>query len=589
MYKLKSIVRRGTMFGISGALLIATLVPALSYADALNPLTHRSLTLSSSAPGWDYTDGSGNPTYAQPNSGANGQKTGNTFQFDVSTDSSAAGTNAPLQAFGFQYCTTSAGNCLAPGNDAPVGTSGSYTSHGTDSVSAKQSDLNVVTSTPTEISSANYSSIMNSDGSVAAVPNRNDTQGNFAVLTSADHGTTWTQNSGWTMKAENLESGGTVAAGTATGKNNYVILYNSASTLQPVPGQPVKIVFFGTDGNYITNPGSGAFFVKINDYSALTGTGASTEADPTHLVDGGVTVANVMNQSIEIQTKVLETMDFSVGTVDPDTLTDAQLSTASAGAYTVHSPCNPILGAMSPTDPTNTLQMGNMAAENSLETTKTYSTHSYWRLSSNSSAGATVYYSGVTLSNTVGDQIKAIGVTAKAPTLGAEQFGLALANGTIGDNDVVGPVGGTYLNGGNGLYNVNYGTEYGGTTTGGGIGGNLENGADNGITGVDASTTSELSGNASYHAPQLYPLIPTTNYDSGAGTVNNNYATGSDPVNTKFAFDTNSNLIPTPIATESSQVVDCVTGKVRYIANIAATTPAGIYTTKVNYIAAPQY
>lgn len=81
----------------------------------------------------------------------------------------------------------------------------------------------------------------------------------------------------------------------------------------------------------------------------------------------------------------------------------------------------------------------------------------------------------------------------------------------------------------------------------------------------------------------------SSNYDNGAGTVNNNYLNGSDPINTDFAFDTQSNLIPTPIATESNQVVDCVTGKMRYIANIAATTPAGIYTTKVNYIAAPQY
>ena len=56
-----------------------------------------------------------------------------------------------------------------------------------------------------------------------------------------------------------------------------------------------------------------------------------------------------------------------------------------------------------------------------------------------------------------------------------------------------------------------------------------------------------------------------------------------------FAFDTNSNLIPVDLASEDSQVVDCVTGKMRYIANIAATTPAGIYATKVNYIAAPQY
>ena len=53
--------------------------------------------------------------------------------------------------------------------------------------------------------------------------------------------------------------------------------------------------------------------------------------------------------------------------------------------------------------------LGNELGEFSLETAHTYSTHSYWRLSSNSSAGATVYYSGVTLSNTVNDKISAIG------------------------------------------------------------------------------------------------------------------------------------------------------------------------------------
>lgn len=572
MYTLKSIAKRGSMFGTSAALLIATLVPALSYADALNPLTHRSLSLSSSAPGWDHTDGSGNATYAQPNSGANGQKTGNTFAFNVSTNSSSPST--PLQAFGFQYCTTSAGDCLAPGNDGhTVGV------RNADSVPGKTADLNVATSTPTEVPSATYASIMNTDGSVLAVPNRNDSQGNFVVLTSTN-GTSWSQVTGWSMKSENNETGsGTITSGAKTGKNNYILLYNASSTFVPVTGQYVKVVFFGTNGNYITNPGAGAFFVKINDYSSLTGSGASTEPDATKLVDGGVTVANVMNQSIEIQTKVLETMDFSVGTVDPTTLTDAELATASGNRFTAHGPCNPILGSMNASDtlnyPINTLQMGNSAAENSLETTNTYSTHSYWRLSSNSSAGATVYYAGVTLSNTVNDQIKAIGVTSKAPTLGAEQFGLALANGTRAANGLVGGTGNQY--------SVSYGIERGGA------GGNLEDAADNTKTGVDASTTSELTSNASYHAPQLYPLIPTANYDSGAGVVNNNYDGAGAVVNTKFAFDTNSNLIPTPIATESSQVVDCVTGKMRYIANIAATTPAGIYTTKVNYIAAPQY
>ena len=76
----------------------------------------------------------------------------------------------------------------------------------------------------------------------------------------------------------------------------------------------------------------------------------------------------------------------------------------------------------------------------------------------------------------------------------------------------------------------------------------------------------------------------------GAGVVNNNYSNhDATQSTTSFAFDETSNTIPVAMADEPDQVVDCVTGKVRYIANIAATTPAGIYTTKVNYIASPQY
>ena len=76
----------------------------------------------------------------------------------------------------------------------------------------------------------------------------------------------------------------------------------------------MKVVFFATNTNYITNPGSGAFFVRINMYND------DTTCTDANVIDGGVTVANVMNQSIQITTKVLETMDFSVGTVDPYTL-----------------------------------------------------------------------------------------------------------------------------------------------------------------------------------------------------------------------------------------------------------------------------
>jgi hypothetical protein len=111
MYTLKSIVRRGTSFAAILAIVAASVLPATSvFADDLNPLTDRSLTLSSGSPGWSYTDGSGNSTYAPPNSGANGQKTGNTFGFKVSS-------SATVKAFSFQYCTTSAGNCMGPGDN----------------------------------------------------------------------------------------------------------------------------------------------------------------------------------------------------------------------------------------------------------------------------------------------------------------------------------------------------------------------------------------------------------------------------------------------------------------------------------------
>jgi hypothetical protein len=174
------------------------------------------------------------------------------------------------------------------------------------------------------------------------------------------------------------------------------------------------------------------------------------------------------------------------------------------------------------------------------------------------------------LSNTVGDQINAIGPTAAAPIVGSEQFGLALANGSSGP------------------YAVNYGVERGQSLPEG----NLENAADNATAGVHASVDdpliSNLGVNASYHDPQLFPLIPTAQYGDGAGVVNTDYV-GTQAIDTSFAFDPASNTIPVALATENNQVVDCVTGKMRYIANIAATTPAGIYTTKVNYIAAPQY
>jgi hypothetical protein len=646
MYKLKEMARRGVAFMAALGLLSgigASALPAVASADALNPLTERSLTLSSSSPGWSDVDGSGNefvegstwPTYAPPNSGPNGKKTGETFTFRVSSD-------ATVKAFTFQYCTTPAGFCLSPGNNATgngtgtittvaastdvtgsgthfttelkvgsvIDTAGNnlytvasiaddtnltltaavtnaesgvaFTFRGIDNVTNQTSDLNVVLGSggtaPAEINSSDWATI---SASASKIPARDQTQGNFVILVPSNPGvagnTADTLSSGWSMSTRNLED----HTG-PTGKNNFITLSSSTgAALQP--GDQVKVIFYATDSNYITNPGDDAFFVKINDYNDDTyqnfrdGYPDSSHAG-NDLIDGGVTVANIMNESIQIQTKVLETMDFSVGIIDPDTLTPTELGTS-------HGQCDPILTRV-PGDTTtaaNSLFIGDGSAEDSLATGTAYDTHSFWRLSSNSSGGATVYYSGETLSNTEGDQIKAIGTTAVISHPGTEQFGLAIDHGS----DT------TTLPGGLEAYPVD--PTKTSTDTSPSNGGGLDTTSTTGFVDLVAFHATDTP--SYWHNPRLYPLVPETiasngtDYGLGSGTINPtpNDPNPAIPPTAKFAFDPNANTVPVPIASENTQVVDCVTAKMRYVANIAATTPAGIYATKINYLAAPQY
>ena len=570
MQKLKELARRGAALVAAVGLftgISASMLPVLVSADSLNPLTERSLLLSSSSPGWSSVDGSGNTTYTPPNSGANGKKTGETFVFRVSSDAS-------VKAFTFQFCTRPAGACQAPGNDTGNALTSPTPDRGSDDVAAQQSDLNVVTSSPAEITDqATYDAITArtddpDNGLSAGLPNRDGTEGNFVVLIPSNSGTTGntadTVSTGWTMSAQNLEDTTGVDA-VQTGKNNFITLKNSGGqALQP--GDQVKVIFFATDDNYITNPGNGSFFVKINDYSDDTYQNfRDGYPDSSHtgndLIDGGVTVANIMNESIQIQTKVLETMDFSVGIIDPDNLTPAQYTKS-------HAMCDPILTRMPGSSTVaNSLFIGSHSNEDSLQTDKAFDTHSYWRLSSNSSGGATVYYSGTTLKNTEGDEIEPIGTTAQQSHTGTEQFGLAIDH----DSD-------TTTLGGTEAYPVKEDDVSADDSS-----------VDRG--GLDSDFTDYVTtqnADVKVHNPRLYPLVPSTalttgtDYGLGAGTI-------VDGGTAKFAFDANANTIPVPIASESNQVVNCVTAKMRYIANIAATTPAGIYATKINYLAAPQY
>lgn len=513
MYTPKSVMKRGTLFGAAVALVAATTLPAVTaFADALNPLTERSLLLTSSAPGWQDTDGAGNSEsnpnahgsgeyYAPAGSGPNGKKSGETFSFRVSTDSAA--TNRPIKAFTLQYCTTAAGLCQAPGNN----TGDERTSDREDNLTAwanKRSDLNVNYPTATSVAGTDYKIYINGVE----------------------------QSTGWTITTSNKEDDGFQASGTnegrLTGKENFVTLTNSADTFKPAFNDQIKIVFNASSDRYITNPGSDAFFVKMNTYD--TDQTTDMVQGGSHNIDGGVTVANVMTDSIHITTKVLETMAFSVGTKNPDT--DSTINT--------HGSCDAIQVVNG-----NRLELGDVNAESSLKTDQAFDVNSYWRLSSNSSGGATVYYSGDTLRNTVGDYIQDMPAEAHSVP-GTEQFGLGLVKAS---RDT-----------------------------------------------IDSTAGHTFATN--YVTPTLSPLTSAAGYDDDA--VSN--GSGSDVLgissttntngNAQFMFKKSSQTTPEILASNTGTgtgVIRCATAKVRYIGNIAADTPAGVYTTKINYLAAPQY
>ena len=568
-YTLKSVVGRGSMLGAVLAIVVATVLPAASvFADALNPLTQRSLMLSSSAPGFTDTDGSGNSetapnanneNFAPAGSGPNGKKTGEKFTFNVSSDSST--TNA-IQAFTLQYCTSAAGKCQAPGDnnkmtpdttsdgegdgdfrngvyDAATNTDGRPTNE--DAHPEGRSDLEIVGPWATEGSGA----------------------GQFQVLVDG------VAAPGWTMTTLNAETQD--HSKPLTGKMNMIQLVSTGAGAQPGIGHKVELVFKASTSNYITNPGSGSFFVKINTYNTndpdlLIPTVLAE--DNTNIIDGGVTVANVMTDSIHITTKVLETMSFSVGTQNRDTVVvdcdhddaipndpDDSKSCETSGA--THRTCDPIQNINN-----NRLNLGNPDAEYSLETGKAWDVYSYWRLSSNSSGGATVYYSGNTLANTVGDEIADM-PTETPSTPGTEQFGLGFVDAAPA------PAGTDVLAG-----------DYTDAMT-------AEPDRYKAPTSFPFRTLSTQNGVGTPFDPSDLDVQPKSlPYDEATGTLDNGIGGAGTA---EFKFLGTSLEIPEPIAEQNDQVISCATAKMRYVANIGADTPAGVYTTKINYLAAPQY
>lgn len=519
MYTLKSIARRSVTLSAAFAILASAVIPAVPAfaADGLNPLTERSLLLSSSAPGFQDSDGSGNSAgapnaigenYAPAGTGPNGKKSGQTFTVTTSSDGDVKGIS-------FQYCTSAAGNCQAPGNN-PGDNRTSTRVANTDPTAhaAGKSDFDVVLGTGwTQGSGAGQFQILTDK----AVP------GTFAPVSATD----------WAMTAVNKED--TAHSGALTGKRNYITLTSTTGEVIP-NGTKVRVVFKASEDRYITNPGDEAFFVKLNTYDTAT-VGDFVPGSPAN-INGGVTVANVMTDSIHITTKVLETMAFSVGTKNRDTETHINDDQNPEDTGTTHGPCDPIQVVDN-----NRLNLGNPDAEYSLEVNKAWDVASYWRLSSNSSGGATVYYSGDTLRNTVGDSIQPIQRAANntgepVSTLslpGSEQFGLAFVDASAE---------------------------------------------------TSASFKAQvLADNLRFRNPSVAPLNMVAAYQDGDGIIGTNTVTAT----ARFAFDDRSMETPAVIAQNNDAVLSCATGKMRYVGNIGADTPAGVYTTKVNYLAAPQY
>lgn len=564
MYTLKSVARRSTFFGAAVAVFAATVVPAApAFADTLNPLTERSLLLSSSAPGYVDTDGSNystanpNPvaggntpaTYAPAGSGPNGKKTGETFAFRISSA-------ANIQGFSFQYCTSAAGVCQAPGNNNeanPTYDPGDDNAAGSDGDARNGEYPTAPTGRPLN---------EGVDGGWASQKSDLEFVGNFAPAGAAATpgagqfqvyvGGSAIDTTGWVFESDNLES--STHTKVLTGQENYVTISSATPITGLAAGTQIRVVFVPSETVFITNPGADEFFVKLNTYSnngqanMIGPQNDSTPGDDSDhtVIDGGVTVANVMTDSIHITTKVLETMAFSVGTQNRDTVDIG-------GAGQTHGTCDPILQTNS-----NRLQMGDPDAEFSLDTRDAYDQHSYWRLSSNSSGGATVYYSGGTLANTVGDEIDDMQAEALSQP-GTEQFGLGFANAgadtgqdTLDNNGAV-----TWAAGDRATHLAT-------------------------LWSYPFITMSSQTG-APYDALAAQPA--STGYDEAVGTIGTGGATGT----AKFQFHKSSLTVPVPIAQQNETVVSCATAKMRYVANIGADTPAGVYTTKINYLAAPQY
>lgn len=304
-------------------------------------------------------------------------------------------------------------------------------------------------------------------------------------------------------------NGGTVNATSPAGTKQFTvtatantITLTSNDPLVVDAGEQVTVDFPATSADYFINPNksykagaaNGTYFAHIKTYATESAANNGI-ADDAGYVDEG-TVTNNVTTAIGIYTRVQETLNFSV---EGDQDGVGGTPDGPSSTYNGSGPCTAL------TSP-GQLKMGD--PNQALSTQSVSKAKSYFRLSTNSAFGTTVFYTGATLQSPNHDLV-AVGAGQTPSQVGSEQFGIAF-DLTDGANNV-----------GNG---------------------------------------SQLTPEAAY----------------------NNNANG-------YAFNGSSPSTPKALAKTLSGGVSCDTGAVEYIANISPDTPAGIYQTKINYIASPSY
>jgi hypothetical protein len=453
--------KRTVTGSVAALFLLATVFVALPPQTASAAgLLNRSLTLTSAQPS-DYDNTGSGEEANDPGDASNGDQVGHTYGFQVKTGGN-------VQSLKLQYC------------HGPFG----YLEYDDGTGDCAMTDIAGFSAAGADQGA--YVSVWTNFAAYQAAPTTPNTAVDEILFAPANAGASTTQE-----------------------------ILISAASAQAFPANSYVIVEFrATASNFFVNPTSAAnkdtFFAHIETYTGDGTAAAATEAE----VDEG-TVASSTSETIAINTRVAESLKFSV------TATETALGVPAETAA-----CAPLTG-------TGVINMGDSTNDYALDSQRSYDAYSYFRLATNSANGAKVLYAGETLKSTAGDEIDAMSDAGEASVKGTAQFGLGIAVAATGANEATG-----------GSYTAN---------------------------DIQVDTT---GGNA---------LTYEAAYGLGAEGFD-----GTDNANGSYAFDETSNGVPVPIAT-SLDVVSCDTGVVRYIANISPETPAGLYSTKISYIAAPAF